>query len=108
MELQNSKIRRSYLGSAVHRYEQISPSDLPAVSSLVLSYGAGSRSSMRPLSSPAEFSTMMRLAPAFALSRGAPVTFRHAGARTAIRMLSAAAPGPKVRSMLKLCSDHFG
>lgn len=44
------------------------------------------------------FSTMMRLAPAFAFSRGAPVTFRQGGALTAIRMLSAAAPGPKVRS----------
>lgn len=50
---------------------------------------------------------MMRLAPAFALSRGTPVTFRHASARSAIRMLSAAAPGPKVRRKVKILSDHF-
>ena len=39
---------------------------------------------------------MMRLAPAFAAARSTTVAFRHGGARTALRMMSAAAPGPKV------------
>lgn len=38
---------------------------------------------------------MMRLAPAFAAARSTTVAFRHGGARTALRMMSAAAPGPK-------------
>ena len=43
----------------------------------------------------------MRLAPtAFALASRAPVSARHGGAKTFLRMLSAAAPGPKVRGDL--------